>query len=263
VELAEFVSVVAVVVVVVVVVVFVAVVAVRAPGRAFFSVMSIRLVVVASGLILSACGGPKAPETEPMPMMGGRRVILNDANAIARARSDSARLPYVKADIDFMSGMIPHHAQAIAMAQMAPSRNASPAIMRLTGRIINAQQDEIVLMQQWLADRRQPVPPADPRGMKMVMSGHEMMHLMPGMLSQAQMDSLDRARGPVFDRLFLVYMIQHHRGAVSMVDVLFGTPGAGQDETVFRFASDVHTDQTTEIARMERMLDEFNRGSTP
>jgi uncharacterized protein (DUF305 family) len=210
-----------------------------------------------SAVLLLGCAGSKTPETQPMPMMGGRRVILNDANAIARARSDSARLPYVQADIDFMSGMIPHHAQAIAMAKMAPKRDASPEIMRLTGRIINAQEDEIVLMQQWLADRRQPVPPADPRGMKMVMSGHEMMHLMPGMLSQAQMDSLDRARGPVFDRLFLVYMIQHHRGAVSMVDVLFAVPGAGQDETVFRFASDVHTDQTTEIARMERMLEEF------
>jgi uncharacterized protein (DUF305 family) len=184
------------------------------------------------------------------------RVRINDPVGIARARADSARLPYVKADIDFMSGMIPHHAQAIAMAKLAPNRGASPAIQRLTGRIINAQQDEIVLMQQWLADRRQPVPEPDPRGMKMMMGGHEMMHLMPGMLSQAQMDSLDRARGPEFDRLFLVYMIQHHRGAVSMVDELFAVPGAGQDETVFKFASDVHTDQSTEIARMERMLEE-------
>lgn len=184
-------------------------------------------------------------------------MLVNDPAGIARAKADSARLPYIKADIEFMAGMIPHHAQAVVMAKMAPTRGASPAIMRLTGRIINAQEDEIVLMQQWLADRRQPVPEADPRGMKMNMGGHEMMHLMPGMLSQAQMDSLDRARGPVFDRLFLVYMIQHHRGAVSMVDVLFGTPGAGQDETVFKFASDVHTDQTTEIARMEKMLEEF------
>lgn len=118
-------------------------------------------------------------------------------------------------------------------------------------------------MQQWLADRRQPVPEADPRGMKMTMGGHAMMHLMPGMLTQAQMDSLDRARGPEFDRLFLVFMIQHHRGAVAMVDSLFAVPGAGQDEVVFKFASDVHTDQSTEITRMERMLEEFNRGATP
>jgi hypothetical protein len=163
-----------------------------------------RTTVLLGTVLLAACGGAKTPPaTAPQsaPAMG--RVRLNDPVGIARARADSARLPYVKADIDFMSGMIPHHAQAIAMAKLAPTHGASPAIQRLTGRIINAQQDEIVLMQQWLADRRQPVPEADPRGMKMTMGGHEMMHLMPGMLSPAQMDSLDRARGPEFDRLFL------------------------------------------------------------
>lgn len=221
---------------------------------------AMRTTVILSLVLLAACAkappatAPQAAQP-PAPPMG--RVRINDPVGIARARADSARLPYVKADIDFMSGMIPHHAQAIAMAKLAPTRGASPAIQRLTGRIINAQQDEIVLMQQWLADRRQPVPEADPRGMKMTMGGHEMMHLMPGMLSPAQMDSLDRARGPEFDRLFLVYMIQHHRGAVSMVDQLFAVSGAGQDETVFKFASDVHTDQSTEIARMEQMLQGF------
>ena len=220
--------------------------------------------LIAALVLVGACAGgttsstttaPTAPRTQQS--VAGRRILINDPVGIARAKADSARLPYIRADIEFMAGMIPHHAQAVVMAKMAPTRGASPAILRLTGRIINAQEDEIVMMQQWLADRRQPVPEADPRGMKMNMDGHEMMHLMPGMLSQAQMDSLDKAQGPVFDRLFLVYMIQHHRGAVSMVDVLFGTPGAGQDETVFKFASDVHTDQTTEIARMEKMLEEF------
>ena len=221
--------------------------------------------LLAALALVGACGGAAtsttttAPSTAPRTQqsVAGRRILINDPVGIARAKADSVRLPYTKADIDFMSGMIPHHAQAVAMAKLAPSRGASPAILRLTGRIINAQEDEIVMMQQWLADRRQSVPEADPRGMKMTMGGHEMMHLMPGMLSQAQMDSLDRAHGPVFDRLFLMYMIQHHRGAVSMVNDLFAVPGAGQDETVFKFASDVHTDQTTEIARMERMLEEF------
>jgi uncharacterized protein (DUF305 family) len=91
-------------------------------------------------------------------------------------------------------------------------------------------------------------------GMKMVMNGMEHVMLMPGMLSETQMNQLDAARGPEFDRLFLAYMIQHHRGAVSMVKDLFDTYGAGQDETVFKFASDVNVDQTTEIARMEKML---------
>jgi uncharacterized protein (DUF305 family) len=81
---------------------------------------------------------------------------------------------------------------------------------------------------------------------------HEM--LMPGMLTPAQMQQLDQARGPEFDRLFLTFMIQHHRGAVTMVNDLFGTPGAARDETVFKFANDVNVDQTTEVARMERML---------
>jgi uncharacterized protein (DUF305 family) len=81
---------------------------------------------------------------------------------------------------------------------------------------------------------------------------HEM--LMPGMLTDAQMKQLDAARGPEFDRLFLTYMIQHHKGAVSMVKDLFGTYGAGQDEMVFKFASDVNVDQSTEIARMEKLL---------
>ena len=78
--------------------------------------------------------------------------------------------------------------------------------------------------------------------------------LMPGMLTEAQMKQLDEARAKDFDRLFLRFMIQHHTGAVTMVKQLFDTYGAGQDQTVFKFASDVNTDQTTEIARMERML---------
>jgi uncharacterized protein (DUF305 family) len=80
------------------------------------------------------------------------------------------------------------------------------------------------------------------------------MRTMPGMLSAAQLRELEAARGPEFDRLFLTYMIQHHRGAVAMVERLFGTYGAGQDEAVFKFASDVQVDQRTEVARMQRML---------
>ena len=85
-------------------------------------------------------------------------------------------------------------------------------------------------------------------------------HLMPGMLTEAQMQELEQAKGPEFDRLFLTYMIQHHRGAVAMVKQLYGTPGAAQDDTVFKFANDVGVDQTTEIARMERMLDSMPAG---
>jgi uncharacterized protein (DUF305 family) len=90
--------------------------------------------------------------------------------------------------------------------------------------------------------------------MTMTMGGMQHEMLMPGMLTAAQMKQLDAARGPEFDRLFLTYMIQHHRGAVSMVKELFDSYGAGQDEVVFKFASDVNVDQTTEIARMDKML---------
>lgn len=173
---------------------------------------------------------------------------------VVKARADSARLPYTAADIQFMSGMIGHHAQAIVMSKMAPTHGANDEVRRLAERIINAQTDEIRIMQQWLRDRLQPVPEAKPGPMKMMMNGMEHDMLMPGMLSDAQMKELDAARGPDFDRLFLSFMIQHHRGATSMVKELFETYGAGQDELVFKFATDVNVDQTTEIGRMEKML---------
>lgn len=175
------------------------------------------------------------------------------AGAAAQAPADTVRgaLRYTSADVDFMSGMIAHHAQAVAMARWAPSHGASSSVQTLCLRIINAQTDEIALMQRWLGDHHQPVPAADPRGMRM--AGMDQPMLMPGMLTPVQMAQLDSARGPEFDRLFLRFMIQHHGGAVSMVNHLFAQ-GAGEEETVFKFASDVYADQTTEIARMQRML---------
>jgi uncharacterized protein (DUF305 family) len=161
---------------------------------------------------------------------------------------------YTAADIEFMSGMISHHAQAIVMSRWAPTHGASPALLILTERIINAQQDEIAAMQKWLRDRQQPVPEARPTGMRMMMNGVEHDMLMPGMLTADQMKQLDQARGKEFDRLFLTFMIQHHRGAVTMVNDLFATNGAAQDVTVFKMASDISADQTTEIERMQKML---------
>ena len=153
-----------------------------------------------------------------------------------------------------MSGMIHHHAQAVVMARWAPTHGASPPVLRLCERVVNAQMDEIALAQRWLSDRGQPVPEPNAAGMKMTMGGEEHVMLMPGMLSEAQMRELDAARGHDFDRLFLTFMIQHHRGAVSMVNDLFSAHGAGQDEMIFKFASDVNVDQTTEINRMLEML---------
>jgi len=181
-----------------------------------------------------------------------------EAAAIARARADSARLPYTKADIDFMTGMIGHHAQAIVISGWAPTHGANSAVQTLAARIINAQQDEIRTMQQWLRDRQLPVPDGHAG---MMMSGSDMSMgdmkgepLMPGMLSDAQLKELDAARGRNFDLLFLRDMIQHHEGAITMVKQLFDTYGAGQDEIVFKLATDANVDQATEIARMQKML---------
>ena len=214
-----------------------------------------RIAALAIAITAAACRsapGP-APAATPAPAASAADEQSERA-AIAKARADSARYPYTAADVHFMSSMIGHHAQAIHMANWAPSHGASRSVQILAERIINEQGDEIRTMQQWLRDRRQPVPDAHTMGMKMSMGGVEHVMLMPGMLTDAQLAELDAARGPQFDRLFLTYMIQHHRGAVTMVKELFGTQGAGQDETVFKFASDVNVDQSTEIARMEKML---------
>ena len=165
------------------------------------------------------------------------------------------RLPYSDADVDFMSGMIPHHAQAVIMAGWAPSHGARQDVAILCERIVVGQRDEIAMMQNWLQDRGQPVPDATSTRHKMKMNGMEHEMLMPGMLTDEEMAELDRARGPEFDRLFLIGMIKHHQGAIDMVDVLFKAYGAAQDETVFKFASDVYADQGIEIERMNKMLE--------
>jgi len=167
------------------------------------------------------------------------------------AAANHGHPPFVAADVNFMSGMIGHHAQAVLMASWAPTHGASPAVQRLCERIGVAQTDEIKFMQTWLRDRNQRVPPADPRGH--VMPGMDPM-LMPGMLTPEQMKRLDAARGVEFDRFFLTFMIQHHRGALTMVETLLGSYGAAQDEAVYKFSSDVTADQSTEIDRMNLML---------
>lgn len=185
---------------------------------------------------------------------GGPATAVGPVAAKAKAKADSARWPYTEADIRFMSTMIHHHAQAIVMAKMAPTHGASDAVLRLTQRIINAQTDEIAMMSRWLADRNQPVPEPNPAGETMQMGGMTHTMLMPGMLTEAQMKQLDESRGREFDRLFLTLMVQHHRGAVQMVQELLSHRGAANDETVFKFAADVNVDQTTEINRMLEML---------
>jgi uncharacterized protein (DUF305 family) len=213
--------------------------------------------LLAAGLLvpaLTGCqtGGAKPPATPA----AAKAATIHQPTAEQRARG--IYQPYSDADINFMTGMIPHHAQALIMAGWAASHGAREDVAILCGRILVGQRDEIGLMQSWLRDRGLPVPDATSTRMKMkmVMDGVEMEHdmLMPGMLTDEEMAALDKARGPEFDRLFLLGMIKHHQGAINMVDELFKAYGAAQDDAIYKFASDVHADQSIEIERMRWML---------
>ena len=168
-------------------------------------------------------------------------------------RPDLVRAPYSEADIEFMAGMIPHHAQAVLIAGWAGSHGARPDVRVLCERIVVGQRDEIETMRTWLRDRGQVVPEANATHHRMKMNGVEHDMLMPGMLTPEELARLDTARGPEWDRLFLEAMIRHHQGALKMVDDLYGAHGALQDEDVFKFVSDLYADQTTEIERMQKM----------
>lgn len=212
------------------------------------------------GLVLAACSrATRAPALAGARPATGNPAILTPA---AQARADSGRPAYTAADVHFMSGMIGHHGQAVLMAGWAPTHGASEAVRILCERIVVAQRDEIAVMQRWLRERHLPVPDADPsHGAMMPGMDHPM--LMPGMLTPAQLAQLDAARGPEFDRLFLTFMIQHHQGAITMVEQLLSGQGAAQDGLVFRFGADVNADQTTEIDRMSQMLAALPPGGRP
>lgn len=192
-----------------------------------------------------------------LALVAGRAEAQRDSAATARARADSTMNPWTAADARFVTGMIPHHAQAILMSGWAPANGASEDIRVLAGRIINAQKDEILIMRNWLLDRHQPLPDDENAG-----GGHHHHHG-PGMLSADELARLQAAQGEEFDRLFLQFMIRHHQGAVSMVEELFAQDGTGQDHTIFKLASDINVDQTTEIARMQRMLAARLFGTAP
>lgn len=219
---------------------------------------------LAAALVLTGCGAAASTERSARPVPGV--TATTDLEALYWDRIESARLRFTAADVSFMTGMIGHHAQALLMARLAPTHGASRSVRTLAARIINAQQDEIQLMQQWLRDRGQPVPQVHIDGMALMVHGvgdHATHTHMPGMLTQDQLIELDRARGAAFDRLFLTYMIRHHRGAITMVDELIGTDGAAQDPSVFKFAADVQVDQATEVARMELMLETLPAAGEP
>jgi uncharacterized protein (DUF305 family) len=171
----------------------------------------------------------------------------------AAKAADLSGVRFTPADVRFMQGMIGHHAQALDMTALVPSRTESDDMQKLALRIEVSQADEIKMMQHWLAARGQDVPGPHP------MHAHETtgVTMMPGMLTAEEMARLANAKGVAFDRLFLTGMIKHHGGALIMVRDLFAAPGAGQEAEMFAFASDVDADQRMEIERMSMMLEEL------
>jgi uncharacterized protein (DUF305 family) len=147
------------------------------------------------------------------------------------------------------------------MAAMATTHGASTRVQLLCKKIALSQRDEIGFMRVWLQFRKQEVPDTAPHSMVMDMPGMAMN--MPGMLTAAQMKALDGARGVTFDSLFLVGMIQHHRSALKMVADLLDAPPSGQESEIFRFISDVATDQRAEIDVMQQMIYNLSRSSAP
>jgi uncharacterized protein (DUF305 family) len=174
-----------------------------------------------------------------------------------------AKLPPVStADVQFMQGMIVHHAQAVEMTALIESHTDNKDVRSLGARISHSQADEIKFMKRWLVARGQLLSDATHDMHKMHMDHKNMSHeqmaqmaIMPGMLTAEQMEALRQAKGAAFDRLFLTGMIQHHGGALTMVKELFDTAGAGQEAELFNFATDVDSGQRAEIRIMQNMLE--------
>lgn len=187
-------------------------------------------------------------------LLGGPSLALAQSDTAAMSGMDHMNMGhdivipkgalYTKADVEFMQGMIAHHAQAIVMSRMAESHGANPQVLKLSNKIDQSQVPEIRIMQNWLTRNKQFAPDTS--------SWHHMM--MSGMLTTEQLQELDAARGVAFDRAYLQMMIQHHAGALRMVDDLFNSSLAGQEVDVNVFANDVVTAQTTEIGIMQKLL---------
>jgi uncharacterized protein (DUF305 family) len=235
------------------------------PTSQYISTFVMRAVLAAglsSNCVLTIC----AQQTSP-----GQPVVVQPGAPGAPSKrlppsTRAALPPKSAADVEFMQGMILHHAQAVEMTALIASHTQNKDLRSLGSRISTSQSDEIKFMKRWLAARGESVPKAMPTSADMNMPGmdmsdmekHDAMTLMPGMLTPQQMKALGKAKGSEFDRLFLSGMIQHHNGALTMVHDLFDTAGAGQDAELFDFATDADNTQRAEIKIMETMLKKTN-----
>jgi len=198
------------------------------------------LALLASAACRSAAGSAGTPIIQPGAPGQANTVIS------AEAASDLSKVQATPADVKFMQGMIGHHAQALEMTALIAERTSREEMKLLGQRISVSQADEIEMMRAWLRARHQEVPSEH--------AHHTHEGMMPGMLTPEQMAELAAATGEAFDKLFLRFMIQHHEGALTMVDELFKTPGAGQEGDINAFAADVDSDQRMEIDRMRALL---------
>ena len=217
--------------------------------------------MVAGGLVcflsVPVCAQQADPTASPVVVQPGApgqptRILPSSTRATLPPRSQK--------DVEFMQGMIMHHAQAVEMTALIESRTENKNLRLLGARISQSQSDEMKFMKRWLEARGEVVSLPKPGTSSMDMPSHNMSShhqmLMPGMLSPKQMDALKKAKGAKFDHLFLTGMIQHHNGALIMVKDLFETAGAGQDAELFNFASDVDSGQRAEIKIMQIMSGE-------
>jgi uncharacterized protein (DUF305 family) len=209
--------------------------------RTFTTSIGVFLLAVAAGACRST-NVSSGPQIVQPGAPGEATQVISAVQAV-----DLSKVGHTAADVKFMQGMIGHHAQAVEMVELLKARTGSEDMKKLALRIELSQEDEIKMMERWLQVRGQEVP--GPHAMHMHGAT-----LMPGMLTEEEMAQLSAAKGTEFDRLFLEGMIKHHGGALTMVQELFATPGAGQEVEIFSFASDVDADQRMEIDRMGAML---------
>lgn len=245
---------------------------------------------------LSSCSTPQSVATADQPatppassQAPASASSMSDIERIYWERINAGRSKFVQADVNFMTGMVVHHAQALIMSRLVPQQTDNQTLHTMAARIINAQEDEIRTMQKWLRDRKQNIPIVTFDGINLILDveksseisnlpatdasvmgrerslvsaehgGHVDLPInhndMPGMLTQAQLEELATLRGPAFDVKFLEYMIQHHSGAIYSVNELMAVDGATNDEESYRMAVDIYADQVTEIEMMKLMLE--------
>lgn len=200
----------------------------------------------------SAAGEPAAVAVRPVARSGADRTPT--AAAAGAASGDSADRRHSAADVRFIQHMMAHHAQALVMTSLVPTRGGRQDLRLLAERIERSQRDELALMRRWLEERGEPVVPNLDAHREHHERGGQQAAAMPGLLTPEELDRLARATGADFDRLFLQFMIRHHEGALAMVAELLASPGAGQEAATFRILSDVDADQRAEVARMRAML---------